>query len=64
LRQSFGGQLNIDVVTFLCRTSADGKSSLFADAGKGQIIVYGQKWEDGKSIGDPEIALQLPFAFP
>jgi hypothetical protein len=47
----------------LCRTSADGQSILFAVAGKGQIIVYRQKWADGKIIGDPEIALQLPFAF-
>jgi len=52
------------VVTFLVRMSPDGKSLLYATAGKGQITVYRQNWTDGKLVGEPQIALQLPFAFP
>jgi hypothetical protein len=28
------------------------------------VTVYRQKWEAGKAVGEPQVALKLQFAFP
>ncbi len=52
------------VDTFIVRAGADGKSFLYPVQGKGEIIFYRQGFEDGKLVGQPKVALKLPFAFP
>ncbi len=52
------------VDTFIVRAGADGKSFLYPIQGKGEIIFYRQGFEDGKLVGEPKVALTLPFAFP
>ncbi len=52
------------VDTFIVRAGADGKSFLYPVQGKGEIIFYRQGFEDGKLVGEPKVALKLPFAFP
>jgi hypothetical protein len=42
----------------------DGKSLLYAVAFRGEVAVYRQPWKDGRVIGTPQVALELPFAFP
>jgi hypothetical protein len=41
----------------------DGKSFLYAVSSHGQILIYRQLWKDGKLIGTPQVALELPFTF-
>ena len=43
--------------------ASDGKSFLYAVNSRGQISIYRQQWKDGKLIGTPQIALELPFTF-
>jgi Tol biopolymer transport system component/predicted Ser/Thr protein kinase len=52
------------VVTFGLTIEKDGKSFLYALPGKKDVTVYRQKWEAGKAVGKPQVALKLPFAFP
>jgi serine/threonine protein kinase/Tol biopolymer transport system component len=52
------------VETFMVRMSNDKKAFLYAVAGRGEILSYRQEWKDGKLIGEPKLALKLPFAFP
>jgi serine/threonine protein kinase len=52
------------VATFMVRMSKDKKAFLYSVSGKGEILFYRQDWEDGKLIGKPKLALQVPFAFP
>jgi serine/threonine protein kinase len=52
------------VETFMVRMSNDKKAFLYAVAGKGEILLYRQEWQDGKIIGEPKLAMKLPFAFP
>ena len=52
------------VDTFIVRAAADGKSFLYPVQGKGEIIFYRQGFEEGKLVGQPKVALKLPFAFP
>ncbi len=52
------------VETFMVRMSNDKKAFLYSVAGKGEILFYRQEWKDGKLIGEPKLALKLPFAFP
>jgi Tol biopolymer transport system component len=52
------------VVTFGLNIEKDGKSFLYALPGKKDVTIYRQKWEAGKSVGQPQVALKLPFAFP
>jgi Tol biopolymer transport system component len=52
------------VVTFGLNIEKDGKSFLYAVPGKKDVTIYRQKWEAGKAVGQPQVALQLPFAFP
>ena len=52
------------VTTFGLNIDRDGKSFLYAVPGKSDVTIYRQKWENGKGIGEPAVAMTLPFAFP
>jgi serine/threonine protein kinase/WD40 repeat protein len=52
-----------DVVTFLVRLSPDGKYLLYAEEGSKEIVFYRVPWAEGKLIGEPEVAMKVPFAF-
>jgi hypothetical protein len=52
------------VVTFGVVLDRDGKSFLYAIPSRKDVTIYRQAWQDGKVIGLPKVALQLPFAFP
>jgi Tol biopolymer transport system component len=52
------------VVTFNTTFARDGKSFLYAVASRGEVTIFRQPWKDGKTIGAPEVALKVPFAFP
>jgi Tol biopolymer transport system component len=41
----------------------DGKSFFYAIASRGDVTIYRQAWKDGKTIGAPQVALKVPFAF-
>jgi len=42
----------------------DGKSFLYAVFSRGEVTIYRQSWRDGKTVGAPQVALKVPFAFP
>jgi serine/threonine protein kinase len=42
----------------------DGKSFLYAVAFRDGVKIFRQNWRDGKLIGVPQVALQVPFVFP
>src|SRR5262249_44474699 len=50
--------------TFMVRMASDHKAFLYSVTGKNEIMFYRQEWSDGKTIGEPKMALRLPFAFP
>ena len=52
------------VGTFDVTFARDGKSFLYAVASVEQVTIYRQPWSDGKIIGNPQVALKIPFAFP
>jgi Tol biopolymer transport system component len=52
------------IVTLMLRFASDYKSFLYAVAGRGEVILYRQAWQDGAMVGKPQIALKVPFAFP
>src|SRR6202045_4212724 len=52
------------VVTFGLNIEKDGKSFLYALPGKKDVTIYRQRWLEGKAVGQPQVALKLPFAFP
>jgi serine/threonine protein kinase len=52
-----------NVVTFLPRFSADGKSVLYTVSTRGEVTLYRLPWVDGKVAGTPQAVLKLPFAF-
>jgi serine/threonine protein kinase/Tol biopolymer transport system component len=52
------------VTSFGINGEKDGKSFLFAVPGKTDVKIYRQKWEKGKAMGQPQVAVTLPFAFP
>ena len=52
------------IVTSNATFARDGKSFLYAVASRGEVTIYRQPWKDGKSIGAPQVALKVPFAFP
>jgi serine/threonine protein kinase len=52
------------VVTFSILFARDGKSFLYAIPSRHDVTVYRQNWQAGKLIGQPQVALKLPFAFP
>ena len=41
----------------------DGKSFLYAIASRSEVTIYRQPWRDGKLIGEPQVALKVPFRF-
>ena len=52
------------VKTFGILFAPDGKSFLYAVPGQHDVTIYRQNWQDGKLIGQPQVAMKLPFAFP
>jgi serine/threonine protein kinase/Tol biopolymer transport system component len=52
------------VSTFGINGEQDGHSFLYAIPRSRDVTIYRQKWEDGKAVGQPQVALTLPFAFP
>ena len=52
------------VVTFGVSFAPDGKSFTYAVPSQRDVTFYRQGWQDGKLIGQPQVALKLPFAFP
>jgi serine/threonine protein kinase/Tol biopolymer transport system component len=52
------------VSTFGAVFDRDGKSFLYAEPSRSDTTIYRQKWANGKTIGPPQVALKLPFAFP
>jgi len=57
-------QLLPSVVTFGAEFARDGKSFMYAIPGRHDVTIYRQSWQDGKLIGQPQVALKVPFAFP
>lgn len=57
-------RIPISTATYFVHFSDDDKSNLYPIAGRGEILFYRQRWNDGKLIGKPEITLKVPFAFP
>jgi serine/threonine protein kinase len=52
------------VTTFDAVFAHDGKSLLYAIPSQHEVTIYRQAWQDGKTIGSPQVAVKLPFAFP
>ncbi|MGB7730966.1 MAG: hypothetical protein WBL50_23270, partial [Candidatus Acidiferrum sp.] len=52
------------VSTFDLAFARDGKSFLYAVTSPGEVTIYRQPWKQGKTIGAPQVALKVPFAFP
>jgi serine/threonine protein kinase len=44
-------------------SARDGKSFLYAVATRTGVTIYRQAWKDGKAVGAPQVALQVPFVF-
>ena len=51
------------VVTYMLWYAADGKSFMYAVESKGEVTIYRQGWRNGQLVGQPQIALKIPFAF-
>ena len=52
-----------NVVSFVPRFSSDGKSILFTESERGEVIVNRVGWSDGKAVGKSQVVAKLPFAF-
>jgi serine/threonine protein kinase len=52
------------VITFGAHYSPDGRSVIYAVSARGQITFYHQAVDGDKTVGNPQLALTLPFAFP
>ena len=52
-----------NVSTFGAIFARDGKSFLYAVSSRSKITIYRQLWRDGKAIGTPQTALELPLRF-
>jgi Tol biopolymer transport system component len=52
------------IVTFSILFARDGKSILYAVPSRHDVTIYRQSWQAGRLIGQPQVALKLPFAFP
>ncbi len=57
-------ELTPKVNTFGAAFAPDGKSYIYAIPSRRDVTVYRQNWSAGKTIGAPQPALTLPFAFP
>jgi hypothetical protein len=64
LRMYAGTPLLPGVVTFSILFTRDGKSFLYAIPSRHDVTIYRQNWQAGQLIGQPQVALRLPFAFP
>ena len=51
------------VATFGATFAHDGKSFAYDVALRGEVMIYRQPWRDGKLIGAPHVALNVPFSF-
>ena len=51
------------VITFFPHFGADGKSVVYSDSVRGEVIVSRVPWADGK-VGKSQQVFKLPFAFP
>lgn len=51
------------VITYMVRMEPTGKAIVYAVEGKQEITLYRHRWENGKLLGDPQIATKVPFAF-
>jgi serine/threonine protein kinase/Tol biopolymer transport system component len=56
--------LSPGVLTFGASFAPDGKSFLYAAQSGREVTIYRQAWQEGKIVGEPQVALKLPFAFP
>jgi serine/threonine protein kinase len=52
------------VETIYATIARDGKSFFYAVASRRETSIFRQLWKDGKTIGAPQLALKVPFAFP
>ena len=52
------------VATFGLLFDRNGKSFLYAVPSRIDVTIYRQNWQTGKLLGQPQVALKLPFAFP
>ena len=52
------------VSTIAATFASDGRSFLYAVASRGEVTIYRQPWRNGKTIGAPQVAWKIPFAFP
>jgi Tol biopolymer transport system component len=52
------------VVTFSILFARDGKSFLYAIPSRHDVTIYRQNWQAGNLVGQRQVALKLPFAFP
>jgi hypothetical protein len=52
------------VETIYATIARDGESFLYAVASRRETSIFRQPWKDGKTIGAPQLALKVPFAFP
>jgi hypothetical protein len=52
------------VLTYGMLFAPDSKSFLYAIHSRHDVTIYRQNWQSGKRIGEPQVALKLPFAFP
>jgi hypothetical protein len=64
LRMYAGTPLLPGVVTCSISFARDGKSFLYAIPSRHDVTIYRQHWQAGQLIGQPQVALRLPFAFP
>jgi len=49
--------------TLMVRVAADGNSILYLTASRGETTIYRQPWRSGKTFGQAQPAVRLPFAF-
>ena len=54
----------IGVESFGSFFARDGKSLLYAAPSRREVTIYRQPWQDGKLVGQTQVALKLPFSFP
>jgi len=52
------------VITFGLTAANNGKSFMYAVPSRSEVTIFRQNWKDGKVVGQPQVALKLPFAFP
>ena len=52
------------VITFGAHYSPDGRSVIHAISARGQVTFYRQIIDGDKAVGNPQLVLTLPFAFP